>query len=325
MGYGRSELRDGSVFQWNFPLLGTYWSAADIIMQHIALKEGGFDKLKGKKIVLVYHDSPYGKEPIALLEQRAKMHGFEFTPMPVTHPGVEQKSTWLQIRQNRPGLRPAVGLGRYELDVDQGGRRRRLPARQAVRRVVVGRRARRAAGRRRRQGLPAPSCCSMAPASSPSMPSSRSTSTTRARARRSGTRPARSSTTAAWSTPCWASRRSARRMTKYGNKPLTGEQVRWGIENLDLTAARLKETRLRGHAAAAQGHLQRPRGRARRPHPAVGRRQVGVVSDWYQSRRQGGSSRWSTRRPRYADEKKLPVRARSRELSDEAGVRTTTP
>ena len=32
MGYGRSEARDGSVFQWNFPLLGTYWSAADIIM-----------------------------------------------------------------------------------------------------------------------------------------------------------------------------------------------------------------------------------------------------------------------------------------------------
>ena len=102
MGYGRSESRDGSVFQWNFPLLGTYWSAADIIMQHIAKKEGGFDKLKGKKIVLVYHDSPYGKEPIALLEERAKMHGFSFTPMPVTHPGVEQKATWLQIRQNRP-------------------------------------------------------------------------------------------------------------------------------------------------------------------------------------------------------------------------------
>ncbi len=102
MGYGRSESRDGSVFPWVFPLLGTYWSAADIIMQHIAKKEGGWDKLKGKKVVLVYHDSPYGKEPIALLTERAKMHGFEFTPLPVTHPGVEQKATWLQIRQSRP-------------------------------------------------------------------------------------------------------------------------------------------------------------------------------------------------------------------------------
>ena len=102
MGYGRADSRNGEVFNWNFPLLGTYWTAADIIVQHIAKKEGGLDKLKGKKIALVYHDSPYGKEPIALLQKRAEMHGFEFSPLPVTHPGVEQKATWLQIRQNRP-------------------------------------------------------------------------------------------------------------------------------------------------------------------------------------------------------------------------------
>jgi branched-chain amino acid transport system substrate-binding protein len=30
------------------------------------------------------------------------MHGFETLLLPVTHPGVEQKATWLQIRQNRP-------------------------------------------------------------------------------------------------------------------------------------------------------------------------------------------------------------------------------
>ncbi len=50
----------------------------------------------------MYHDSPYGKEPIALLQERAKMHGYELQLLPVTHPGVEQKATWLQIRQNRP-------------------------------------------------------------------------------------------------------------------------------------------------------------------------------------------------------------------------------
>ena len=101
-GYGRSESADGGVFKWNFPLVGTYWVAADILVQHIAKKEGGFDKLKGKKITLVYHDSPYGKEPIAMLQERAKMNGFELTTIPVTHPGVEQKAAWLQIRQNRP-------------------------------------------------------------------------------------------------------------------------------------------------------------------------------------------------------------------------------
>lgn len=101
-GYGRSESQDGGVFKWNFPLIGTYWVAADILVQHIAKKEGGLDKLKGKKIALVYHDSPYGKEPIPLLQQRAAMHGFDLQLLPVTAPGVEQKSTWLQIRQSRP-------------------------------------------------------------------------------------------------------------------------------------------------------------------------------------------------------------------------------
>jgi branched-chain amino acid transport system substrate-binding protein len=101
-GYGRSESTDGMVFKWNFPLTGTYWDAADVLVQHIAKKEGGFDKLKGKKVALVYHDSPYGKEPIALLQERSKLNGFDLHLLPVAHPGVEQKATWLQIRQNRP-------------------------------------------------------------------------------------------------------------------------------------------------------------------------------------------------------------------------------
>jgi branched-chain amino acid transport system substrate-binding protein len=101
-GYGRSESTDGMVFKWNFPLTGTYWDAADILLQHIAKKEGGWANLKGKKVSLVYHDSPYGKEPIPLLTERSKMHDFQLTTIPVTHPGVEQKAAWLQIRQNRP-------------------------------------------------------------------------------------------------------------------------------------------------------------------------------------------------------------------------------
>ena len=101
-GYGRSESQDGSVFTWNFPLLGTYWVGADVAIQYIAKQAGGLDKLKGKKIALVYHDSPFGKEPIPALQERAKMHGFELQLLPVAHPGVEQKATWLQIRQSKP-------------------------------------------------------------------------------------------------------------------------------------------------------------------------------------------------------------------------------
>jgi branched-chain amino acid transport system substrate-binding protein len=69
-----------------------------MLVQHVAKK----GSLKGKKIALVYHDSPYGKEPIPALEEHAKKHGFTFIKLPVTHPGVEQKATWLQVRQQRP-------------------------------------------------------------------------------------------------------------------------------------------------------------------------------------------------------------------------------
>lgn len=111
VGYGRSESADGSVFKWNFPIAGTYWVAADTIVQAIAKKEGGLDKLKGKKFALVYHDSPFGKEPIALLQERAAMHGFSLQLLPVTAPGVEQKATWLQIRQSRPDYTLLWGWG----------------------------------------------------------------------------------------------------------------------------------------------------------------------------------------------------------------------
>jgi branched-chain amino acid transport system substrate-binding protein len=102
LGYGLSVSQDGTAFKWNFPMMGSYWTGADILIQDIAKSLGGADKLKGKKIALVYHDSPFGKEPIPLLQERAKLNGFELSLLPVTAPGVEQKATWLQVRQQRP-------------------------------------------------------------------------------------------------------------------------------------------------------------------------------------------------------------------------------
>ena len=111
LGYGLAASQDGNVFKWNFPLMGSYWTAADILIQHIGKTHGGMDKLKGKKIALVYHDSPFGKEPIPLLQERAKMNGFELSLIPVTAPGVEQKSAWLQVRQQRPDFVLLWGWG----------------------------------------------------------------------------------------------------------------------------------------------------------------------------------------------------------------------
>ena len=111
LGYGLSVAQDGQAFKWNFPFMGSYWTGADILIQHIGKQLGGMDKLKGKKIALIYHDSPFGKEPIPVLQKRAQMHGFDLQLMPVTAPGVEQKATWLQIRQSRPDFALLWGWG----------------------------------------------------------------------------------------------------------------------------------------------------------------------------------------------------------------------
>ncbi len=109
--YGLSESADGEVFKWSFPIGGSHWTSADTQVQYVAQKVGGVDKLKGKKIALLYHDSPYGKEAIPVVTARAKKHGFELTAIPVSHPGVDQKAAWLQIRRARPDFVLLWGWG----------------------------------------------------------------------------------------------------------------------------------------------------------------------------------------------------------------------
>jgi len=99
-GHGRAASKNGSVFMWNFPLLGTYWSAAEIIIQHIGQELGSLERLKGKKVALLFHDSPYGKEPIPALLALAQKYGFQLNSIPVPHPGLEQETQWRRIRED---------------------------------------------------------------------------------------------------------------------------------------------------------------------------------------------------------------------------------
>ncbi|MBM3568602.1 MAG: ABC transporter substrate-binding protein [Alphaproteobacteria bacterium] len=103
LGYGRTDAADGRVWPYAFPALATYWSNASAIVNFIAQKEGGHDKLKGKKIGHLFLESAYGREPIPVLQALAQRHGFELHTFPVSPPGNEQKAVWLQIgRQVRP-------------------------------------------------------------------------------------------------------------------------------------------------------------------------------------------------------------------------------
>jgi len=101
-GYGMTASADGRWFPWvfNFPM--TYWSQASAFIKYVGSQEGGLDKLKGKKIVHIFHNSPYGKEANPTLETLARKYGYEFTALPVDSPGQEQKATWLQVRRINP-------------------------------------------------------------------------------------------------------------------------------------------------------------------------------------------------------------------------------
>jgi branched-chain amino acid transport system substrate-binding protein len=101
-GYGLGSSADGRVFDWVFPLGTTYWDQAAAMIAYLGQKEGGLDKLKGKKIAYMYHDSAYGKEAIPVLDALAAKNGFELIKMPITPPGNTQESQWLQIRQSKP-------------------------------------------------------------------------------------------------------------------------------------------------------------------------------------------------------------------------------
>ncbi len=101
-GYGQTAAADGRVFKWAFNFPTTYWSQASAFVEYVASQEGGLDKLKGKKIAHVYHNSAYGKEANPTLQILSERFGFDLKLLAVDHPGQEQKATWLQIRRYKP-------------------------------------------------------------------------------------------------------------------------------------------------------------------------------------------------------------------------------
>ena len=102
MGYGRTAAADGRYFPWVFNFPTTYWSQASAFIKYVGQEEGGMDKLKGLKIVHVYHNSAYGKEANPTLKVLAEKYGYALTLLAVDHPGQEQKATWLQVRRLKP-------------------------------------------------------------------------------------------------------------------------------------------------------------------------------------------------------------------------------
>ena len=112
MAYGLSASAEGDVFPWVFNPPDTYWDGLSQIIRYIGSQEGGLDKLKGKKIGYIYLDAGFGKEPLPLLDQLAKDYGFETKFYPVAAAEMQNQSgQWLNVRRDRPDYMIMWGWG----------------------------------------------------------------------------------------------------------------------------------------------------------------------------------------------------------------------
>ncbi|MGB1207794.1 MAG: ABC transporter substrate-binding protein [Paracoccaceae bacterium] len=108
-GYGASMMADGKVFQWAYNAPASYWDGASMILQYLEGKDGS---LAGKDIAFLHLDHPYGKEPIPFFEAKAAEMGFDFNPIPVGLKEMQNQSAqWLQIRRSRPDYVVMWGWG----------------------------------------------------------------------------------------------------------------------------------------------------------------------------------------------------------------------
>ena len=275
MAYGLSASAEGDIFPWMFNPPVTYWDGVSEILKYIG--GGSIDGLKGKNDRLslfrrrrsaasrsrCFQARPQGRRLHAeALSRGAGRHAEPVGEM-ARHPP----------RQAR--LRRHVRVGRDERRRDQGSDQdRTIPMDKFVSIWWPGdsRRCRPPATARRA------SRSSTGTASAPIIPrfrTSRSSSSTPARARPSkdefgGTLYDHGVYNSMLIAEAIA---NAQKLT--GKKVVTGEDVRRGLETINLDAARFEGDRSGGFRGAAQAVLRRPQQPQRDLRPAMGRRQMG--------------------------------------------------
>jgi branched-chain amino acid transport system substrate-binding protein len=239
-GGSRADTADGRVFPYVFNPPINAWSLNTAKLRFLGQRAGGMDQLKGRKIAHVYADNDFGRETLPILDAQAAQYGFAVQHLAVKPPGLDQKATWLRVKVAQPdwvilrstGVMTPTALKEAALVGFPRGK-------------MVG---------------PPPSCVEqdMLPAGEAAMGYICATWYGRGThfpliqetlkfvyARGKGAGPAGDVGTVPWirgmlrGLLLTEALRTA--MRHFGNQPLTGAQVQWGLDHLSLTAARLKE------------------------------------------------------------------------------------
>jgi branched-chain amino acid transport system substrate-binding protein len=239
MGYGRSDAADGRVFPYVFTPPTTAWSLSTAKVRFLGQRAGGMAQLKGRKIAHVYLENDFGKETIPILDLQAAQYGFTVQPLPVQPPGLDQKATWLRVKVFQPDwvLLRSGGVSTWTAlkEAAQVG---------VPRDTIVG---------------PYQTCPeqSIVPAGKAAIGFICATwdgtgihfpliqeVLQYVYARGKGAGPAEDVGTANWIRGLLRGLLTAEAlrtaMRHFGNQPLTGAQVQWGLEHLSLTPAALK-------------------------------------------------------------------------------------
>jgi branched-chain amino acid transport system substrate-binding protein len=110
MNYGLSAAAKGELFPWVFNTPTTYWDGLSEILKYIG--EGSLDKLKGMTIGYLYFDGGFGREPLPLWQQLAKDYGFNLKLYPVAPADMQnQGAKWLDVRRDKPDFLVMYGWG----------------------------------------------------------------------------------------------------------------------------------------------------------------------------------------------------------------------
>jgi branched-chain amino acid transport system substrate-binding protein len=110
MAYGLSASAKGDIFPWIFNPPATYWDGLSEILKYAG--GGSIDALKGKTVGYLYFDAGYGREPIPMFQTLAKEVGFNLKLYPVAPANMQNQSAqWLDIRRDKPDVLVMYGWG----------------------------------------------------------------------------------------------------------------------------------------------------------------------------------------------------------------------
>jgi branched-chain amino acid transport system substrate-binding protein len=238
VGMGRADASDGRVFPYVFNAPSTFWSENTAQIRFLGQRAGGLDQLKGRKIAHVYNEA--NPETLPILDTQAAHYGFTVQHLAVKPPGLDQKATWLRVKVAQPDwvlLRvPGRAVATALKEAAQVG----FPRDKIVGAAVTC---------SEQDMVPAGETaigyiCATFHATGTDFPLIQDV-LKYVYVRGKGPGPEEEVGTVHWIRGLleglYTTEAIRRAMREFGNQPLTGAQVQWGLEHLTLTTARLKE------------------------------------------------------------------------------------